>query len=114
MVYFKSLFPSPPPVPDSNIHNYMFDTENANNIKDYTLHIDAITGRKRSFHEFRQRVRDGATALELPVASGGLGLSREAGDIVGIYSSNSLVGLIRLCEHGPLTIISLCCRITSH
>ena len=93
MVYLKSFFPHPPPIPNANFHQYAFNTQEERNIKDYTLHIDAITGRKRSFYEFRDRVRVGATALGAPVEHGGLGLSAEAGDIVGIYSFNSLVSV---------------------
>lgn len=87
----KSPYPSPPPIPDANVHHYMFNTAGAQHMKDYTLHIDAVTGHKRSWNEFRERVYDGATALEAPTSQGGLGISAAAGDIVGIYSYNCMV-----------------------
>ena len=84
-MYLKSLYPTLPPIPDENVHYCMFKNADGEEIKDYTLHIDAVTGRKRSYYEFRDRVYDGATALDA------LGLSAEAGNIVGIYSFNCMV-----------------------
>ena len=90
-MYLKSMFPAPPPIPHANVHELMFNTPSPVPTEDYTLHIDAVTGRKRSYQQFREVVRDGATALGTSPAEGGLGLSPQANDIVGIYSFNSMV-----------------------
>lgn len=90
-MYLKSLYPWPPPVPDSNVHNCMFGSESDAQPEDYLLHIDAPSGKKRTYYEFRERVRDAATALGASVSDGGLGVSAEMGDIVGILSHNSMV-----------------------
>ncbi|KAI0086557.1 amp dependent CoA ligase [Irpex rosettiformis] len=92
MVYFTSKYPLPPPVPDANIHELMFNTPTLTGepVPDHDLHIDIITGRKRTFYEFKELIRDGATALGAPVSQGGLGLSGQKGDIVAIYSHNCM------------------------
>ncbi|CAL1713285.1 unnamed protein product [Somion occarium] len=86
----KSLYPPVPPIPDENHHYWMSGIRGQDNIADYVLHIDALSGRVRTRKEFNELVLDGATALGAPVAQGGLGLSGEAGDIVGVYSTNCL------------------------
>lgn len=90
-MYLKSPYPPLPPIPHENVHHYMFNTTASQDIPDYTLHIDAISGRRRSWQEFRDRVYDGASALGAPLSQGGLGLDAANGDIVGIYSHNCLV-----------------------
>lgn len=84
-----------PPTPDVNIHELLFTSPLPVPISDYTLHIDALTGRKRTRNEFYEEVRDGATALGAPITDSGLGLNGEHGDLIAIYSTNSLVGLWR-------------------
>lgn len=91
MPYLKSQFPLPPPVPDANAHYAMFGEPEKPLPADFTLHIDAVTGRKRTLYGFKQEVYEGATALAAPETAGGLGLSAEAGHMVGIFSHNCLV-----------------------
>ncbi|KAG2032682.1 hypothetical protein BDR03DRAFT_935905 [Suillus americanus] len=76
-MYHKSLFPDLPKVPESN-----------REWPDYPLFVNVATGQRRSFREFVERVRDGATALGAGVSQGGLGLRPENGDLVGILSEN--------------------------
>jgi hypothetical protein len=90
-MYHKSLFPDPPKVPESNVHHLFFDRPDQKEWPDYTVFVDAATGQRRSFREFVERVRDGATALGTDVAQGGLGLRPENGEVVGILSQNCLV-----------------------
>ena len=71
----------------------MFNVPGQDDTPDYTLYIDAVSGRERSYYEFREMVRDGATALGAPVSEGGLGLNALADDIVGIYSYNCMVSV---------------------
>jgi len=93
-MHHKSLFPDPPKVPESNIHHLLFNRPDQKEWPDYTLFMDATTGQRRSFREFAERVRDGATALGADVAQGGLGLRPENGEVVGILSENCLVRCI--------------------
>ncbi|KAG0706265.1 hypothetical protein DFH29DRAFT_980527 [Suillus ampliporus] len=87
-MYYKSLFPDLPKVPESNVHNLLFNRPDQKKWPDYTLFVNAATGQRCSFREFVERVRDGATALGADVANGGLGLRPENGEVVGILSEN--------------------------
>jgi hypothetical protein len=69
----------------------MFHRPDQNEWKNYTVHIDAVTGRKRSFREFYERIIDGATALGSPISEKGLDLKGEDGEMVGILGTNSMV-----------------------
>jgi hypothetical protein len=90
-MYLKSMYPDVPNLPVQNVHNLFFHRPDQKDWGNYTLHIDAATGRKRSYHEFYGRVIDGATALESPISANGLGLKGD-GEIVGILGQNSMVG----------------------
>jgi acyl-CoA synthetase (AMP-forming)/AMP-acid ligase II len=87
-MYHKSLFPDLPKVPESNVHHLIFNRPDQREWPDYTLFVNIATGQRRSFREFVERVRDGATALGADVSQGGLGLRPENGDTVGILSEN--------------------------
>ncbi|KAL0947846.1 hypothetical protein HGRIS_013907 [Hohenbuehelia grisea] len=91
MVYTKSFYKDPPAAPDTNFYNILFNREDQKSWPDYTLHIDARTGRRRTYRQYLERVRDGATVLRAGVSDGGLGLAgEEHGEIVGIMSENSM------------------------
>ncbi|KII90716.1 hypothetical protein PLICRDRAFT_52417 [Plicaturopsis crispa FD-325 SS-3] len=84
----KSVFPDIPQLPEQNFHHHCFNRpDQADWPPDYTLYIDAVTGRKRTFKQFKETIYDGATALGSPVADGGLGLKGD--EMVGILSGNS-------------------------
>ncbi|KAG1732415.1 uncharacterized protein EDB91DRAFT_1302477 [Suillus paluster] len=87
-MHYKSLFPDLPKVPESNVHHLLFSRPDQKEWPDYTLFVNVATGRRCSFREFVERVRDGATALGADVAHGGLGLRPEDGEFVGILSEN--------------------------
>ncbi|KAG1735180.1 hypothetical protein EDB19DRAFT_1995302 [Suillus lakei] len=87
-MHYKSLFPDLPKVPESNVHHFIFNRPDQQEWPDYTLFVNVATGQRRSFREFVERVRDGATALGADVAQGGLGLRPENGELVGILSEN--------------------------
>jgi len=95
-MYYKSLFPDLPKVPESNIHHFLFDRPDQQDWSDYTLFVNAATGQRRSFREFVERVCDGATALGADVTQGGLGLHPENEELVGILSENCPVCCIFL------------------
>lgn len=87
----KSSYPDIPPYAETNCHHILLDRPEQRNWPDYPLHIDAITGRKRTFREFLQRVKDAATVFGSEVSRGGLGMKAEDREIVGILSENCLV-----------------------
>lgn len=101
MVYLKSPYPQPPPVQDRNVHHFMFNAPGQAQLPDHPLYIDALTGRERTWYQFRDLVYDGATAIGTPVSEGGLGLDGSR-DIVGILSHNCLVRRI-YCVYFPDT-----------
>ena len=85
-----------PQSPDSetNLHNLFLRRPDQEDGKDYTLHIDAETGKRRSFHEFLDCVKLTMTALGTPVEEGGLGFGTlKDGEMIGIMSPNSMVSL---------------------
>ncbi|KAG2009620.1 AMP dependent CoA ligase [Coprinopsis cinerea AmutBmut pab1-1] len=88
-MYLKSPYPDPPALPETNAHNIFFRRPDQAEWPDYTLHIDATSGKKVMYREFVRRVEDLATALGTPSSQGGLGFSKENGDIVGIMMENS-------------------------
>ena len=90
-MHIKSRFPGLPPIPEANVYDLIFGAPEAAQTPDYTIYIDGVTGRKHSFHSYRHFVRDAATALAAAQAQGGLALSGDAGDIVGILSHNCVV-----------------------
>jgi hypothetical protein len=90
----KSLYPEPPPIPDLNVYHVLFNRSDQKGWPNYTLHIDAVTGEKRTYRDFVERVQDGATALGTSVADGGLGLRAEDKELVGILSENSMASWV--------------------
>jgi hypothetical protein len=77
-----------------NIHNLFFHRPEQADWKDYTVQIDAKTGKRRSFYEFLDRMKLTMTALGTPVEEGGLGFgTQKDGEMIGILSPNSMVSL---------------------
>jgi hypothetical protein len=97
-MYLKSMYPDVPNMPPQNFHHHMFDRPDQNEWTNHTLHIDAVTGKKRTYREFYERVMDGATALGGPVSEQGLALKGEDGEIVGILGENSMVHWNCVCK----------------
>ncbi|TCD62312.1 hypothetical protein EIP91_007079 [Steccherinum ochraceum] len=97
-MYLKSLYPPVPPTPQKNVHEFIFSSP-TKDLPNHVAHLDVVTGRKRTRREVEEYVRDAATALGSPVLQGGMGLSGEAGDIVGICSGNCMnyVTLLQAC-----------------
>jgi hypothetical protein len=90
-MYIKSSFPDQANVPDCNAYEALWNRhEQAGWPNDLILHIEGISGRKRTYQEFRTRTVLAATALGSPVSDGSLGF-RETGEMVAIISHNSLV-----------------------
>ncbi|PFH48605.1 hypothetical protein AMATHDRAFT_49379 [Amanita thiersii Skay4041] len=89
-MYLKSMYPDVPPLPPGNVHNLCLRQPAQDDWPDYTVQIELKTGKTRSFREFVQRVDYAATALGASVDKGGLGLSAENNDIIGIMSENCM------------------------
>ncbi|KAI6006469.1 hypothetical protein EDC04DRAFT_2782273 [Pisolithus marmoratus] len=89
-MYHKSLFPPLPRIPEQNVHHFLLDRQDQKSWPDFTFQVDVLTRQRRSFKEFIERVRDGATALGTDTEHGGLGILRENDEIVGILSENCL------------------------
>ena len=90
-MYIKSSFPDQAEVPDCNAYEALWNRhEQAGWSDDLILHIEGISGRKRTYREFRTRAVLAATALASPISDGSLGF-REKGEMIAIISYNSLV-----------------------
>ncbi|KAF7345762.1 putative 4-coumarate--CoA ligase 1 [Mycena venus] len=85
-MHFQSPFPPLPPVPETNVCDLMFGRPDQGSATwpDYTIHIEEKTGRKRTYKELVKRIALGATALGAPVSKGGLGLSEDGDEIIGL------------------------------
>lgn len=90
-MYHKSLYPPLPQTPPQNVHNVLFNRTEQADWPDYPLHVNALTGASRSFRQFLEIVRDGATAMASDVDLGGLGIHPENGELVGVLCENSMV-----------------------
>ncbi len=80
-----------PPLTDTNVYYTLLRRPDQAEWPDFTIHIDANTGKTRTFREYSERVQYAATLLGAPVSQGGLGLSAKNGDIIGIMSYNCMV-----------------------
>jgi acyl-CoA synthetase (AMP-forming)/AMP-acid ligase II len=89
-MYHKSLFPPLPPIPPQNVHNILFKRPEQADWPDYPLHINALTGATRSFQQFLEIARDGATAMASDVNLGGLGIRPQNDELVGVLCENSM------------------------
>ncbi|KAJ6481213.1 hypothetical protein C8R47DRAFT_592592 [Mycena vitilis] len=85
-MHIKSSFPPLPPLPEVNVHHIMFGRPDQAEWPDYTIHIEANTGRKRTYKQMSARVGLGATALG---SDGGLGLDGDGDEMVGLLGDNS-------------------------
>ena len=85
---FRSLLPPLPPLPFPNAHHFFLNRPDQAEWKDFTLHVDALTGKTRKWSEFKDRVKRAATAFGSPdlFPRGG-----ESNEIVGILSENCVV-----------------------
>ncbi|KAF8553033.1 acetyl-CoA synthetase-like protein [Imleria badia] len=90
IMYHKSLYPPLPQIPPQNVHNILLNRPDQANWPDYPLQVNALTGASRSFRQFLEIVRDGATAMASDVDLGGLGIRAENGELAGVLCENSI------------------------
>ncbi|KAF8271925.1 hypothetical protein EI94DRAFT_445287 [Lactarius quietus] len=88
MPYLKSPHSLIPSGPSVNYYDFLFQRPELRSWPDYTLFVDATTGRRRRFRETLAHIEDCATALTLAAEEGGLDM--EPGSVVGILSENCL------------------------
>ena len=89
-MHHKSPFPPLPPLPEVNVHDFLFSSPALNTPEDKLLLVEPLSGKRWYRDEFKERVYDVATALLAPVSEGGLGLAQE-GEMVAIMSTNCIV-----------------------
>lgn len=92
MSYIKSPRRPIPAVPAINYYDYLLRRPEIKSWPDYTLFVDATTGRRRRFRETLAHIEDCATALTLAADEGGLDMQPGSNEVVGILSENCLVG----------------------
>lgn len=90
-MYVRSPYPPLPEVPPTNYHNILFRGPQQSDMHEHVMHIDGLTGKKRTRSEFIERMYDGATALGAGKNAGGLGFSSK--NMIGILSDNCLVSI---------------------
>lgn len=94
MPFIKSLRGPIPAGPAINYYDFLFQRPELRSWPDYTLFVDATTGRTRRFRETLAHIEDCATALTLAADEGGLDMEPGSNNVVGILSENCLVGVV--------------------
>ncbi|KAI0260237.1 amp dependent CoA ligase [Gloeopeniophorella convolvens] len=89
MPYSKSMHPPTPAGPSVNYYEFLLGRPALQSWPDYTLFIDAMTGKRRRFRETVARIEECATALTASKEEGGLGIEPGNRDVIGILSENS-------------------------
>ncbi|KAH9065257.1 acetyl-CoA synthetase-like protein [Lactarius vividus] len=90
MPYIKSLRSPIPAGPAINYYDFLFRRPELRSWPDYTLFVDATTGRRRRFRETLAHIEDCATALTLAADEGGLDMEPGSNEVVGVLSENCL------------------------
>ena len=112
-MYIKSSFPGHDKIPDCNAYEALWNRrEQAGWPDDLILHIEGVSGRKRTYQEFRTCAVLAATTLGTPVSDGSPGVQNENGEIIAIASDSSSVRGKFLSTRVLFTVTShegLCC-----
>lgn len=90
-MHLKSPYPAPPPVTPTNVYNHFFPDNYPPERENIVIHIDALTGRTRTWKEFAHRVIRATTTLDAAPELGGYGI--ESGEMIGIMSDNCMVSI---------------------
>jgi hypothetical protein len=91
MPYLKSLHGFTPVGPTVNYYDFLIGRQDLASWPDYTLFIDAMTGKRRRFRETLARIEECATALSSAKRDGGLEIEPGSEEVVGILSENCIV-----------------------
>ena len=92
-MHYKSPFPPLPPLPEVNVHDFLFSSPALNTPEDKLLLVEPLSGKRWYRDEFKERVYDAATAIASPSSPEGLGFE-PARDMVAIFSYNCMVRLV--------------------
>ncbi|KAI0304262.1 hypothetical protein B0F90DRAFT_1228622 [Multifurca ochricompacta] len=90
MPHLKSFHSLTPVGPTVNYYDFLLGRPELKSSSDYTLFVDAMTGKKRRFRETLARIEECATALNSAKKDGGLEIKPESKEVVGILSENCL------------------------
>jgi hypothetical protein len=96
MPFLKPLYSLSPVGPAVNYYDFLIGRPELASWPDYTLFIDAMTGKRRRFRETLARIEGCATALSSAKRDGGLELEPGSKEVVGILSENCMVGRLFL------------------
>lgn len=84
----KAMWPFPPVLPETNLTNVLTRRPDQAEWADFTMAVDAVTGKATKFSEFNEKVALAATALG---SDKGLGLKPDQGEMIGVLSENCTV-----------------------
>ncbi|EJF63384.1 acetyl-CoA synthetase-like protein [Dichomitus squalens LYAD-421 SS1] len=104
-MHYTSPYPPLPPLPEQNVHDFIFGSPALTAPEDKLLLVDPLSGRRWHRNEFKERVYDAATALLTPASEGGVGLGPE-GEMVAIMSTNCFeyVALLHACFRAAVPV----------
>ena len=106
---FRSLLPPIPDLSFPNAHHLFLNRPDQAEWEEYTLHVDALTGKTRGWLEFKDRVKRGATVFGSPSL-----FPHEQNEVVGILSENCIVSfsglIIEPCTDGKASGRGYICR----
>jgi hypothetical protein len=94
MPYLKSLHGLSPVGPTVNYYDFLIGRPDLASWPDYTLFIDAMTGKRRRFRETLARIEECATALSSEKRDGGLEIDPGSKEVVSILSENCMVRIV--------------------
>ncbi|SRR6266404_4032982 len=92
MPHFKSPRTLTAAGPTINYYDFLLRRPELTSWPDFTLFVDATTGRRRRFRQTLSHIEDCTTALTLAADEGGLDIEPGRNEVVGILSENCLVG----------------------
>lgn len=92
MPYHRSLYGLTPVGPTVNYYDFLVGRPDLQSWPDYTLFVDAMTGKRRRFRETLARIEECASALSSEGRDGGLEIEPGSKEVVGILSENCMVG----------------------
>ncbi|KAH9975616.1 hypothetical protein BJV74DRAFT_888780 [Russula compacta] len=90
MPYHRSLYGLTPVGPTVNYYDFLVGRPDLQSWPDYTLFVDAMTGKRRRFRETLARIEECATALSSEGRDGGLEIEPGSKEVVGILSENCM------------------------
>ncbi|KIM41001.1 hypothetical protein M413DRAFT_19093 [Hebeloma cylindrosporum] len=113
-MYLKSPYPDPPPLPAVNAHHIFFKRPDQADWPDYTLHIDAVTGKRVMYRDWVRDVEDLSTAFAGPSSQGCMGLqgwNEGEGAEVVVPGGKEIIGIMSENSSEYIALIHACIRV---